>query len=31
MVLEDEIDSDPPMNDSFEPVPPEFQGKEAIR
>ncbi|KAK7822635.1 hypothetical protein U0070_001983 [Myodes glareolus] len=31
MVLENEIDSDPPLNDSFEPVPPEFQGKEAIR
>ncbi|XP_041491733.1 ATP-binding cassette sub-family A member 9 [Microtus oregoni] len=31
VVLENETDSDPPLNDSFEPVPPEFQGKEAIR
>ncbi|KAL1779967.1 ATP-binding cassette sub-family A member 9 isoform X1 [Sigmodon hispidus] len=31
VVLENEIDSDPSLNDSFEPVPPEFQGKEAIR
>ncbi|XP_059003509.1 ABC-type organic anion transporter ABCA8-like isoform X1 [Mustela lutreola] len=31
VVLEDEIDSDPSSNDSFEPVSPEFHGKEAIR
>uniref|UniRef100_A0A452T9P9 ATP binding cassette subfamily A member 8 n=1 Tax=Ursus maritimus TaxID=29073 RepID=A0A452T9P9_URSMA len=31
VVLEDEIDSDPSSNDSFEPMPPEFHGKEAIR
>uniref|UniRef100_A0A8C6WD88 ATP-binding cassette, sub-family A member 9 n=1 Tax=Nannospalax galili TaxID=1026970 RepID=A0A8C6WD88_NANGA len=31
VVLENEIDSDPSLNDSFEPVSPEFQGKEAIR
>uniref|UniRef100_A0A8C2N629 ATP-binding cassette, sub-family A member 9 n=1 Tax=Cricetulus griseus TaxID=10029 RepID=A0A8C2N629_CRIGR len=31
VVLENEIDSDPSLNDSFEPVPPEFQEKEAIR
>lgn len=30
-VLEDEIDSDLFSNDSFEPMSPEFQGKEAIR
>ncbi|XP_073739306.1 ABC-type organic anion transporter ABCA8-like isoform X3 [Callorhinus ursinus] len=31
VVLEDEIDSNPLSNDSFEPMPPEFHGKEAIR
>lgn len=31
MVLENEIDSAPSLNDSLEPVSPEFQGKEAIR
>ncbi|XP_031207707.1 ATP-binding cassette sub-family A member 9 isoform X2 [Mastomys coucha] len=31
VVLENEIDSDPSLNDSLEPVSPEFQGKEAIR
>ncbi|XP_035157530.1 ABC-type organic anion transporter ABCA8 isoform X2 [Callithrix jacchus] len=31
VALEDEMDSDPSSNDSFEPVPPEFHGKEAIR
>ncbi|XP_045840899.1 ABC-type organic anion transporter ABCA8-like isoform X1 [Meles meles] len=31
VVLEDEIDSEPSSNDSFEPVSPEFHGKEAIR
>ncbi|XP_023444866.2 ATP-binding cassette sub-family A member 9 isoform X2 [Dasypus novemcinctus] len=31
MALENEIDSDPSLNDSFEPVSPEFLGKEAIR
>ncbi|XP_028721099.1 ATP-binding cassette sub-family A member 9 isoform X2 [Peromyscus leucopus] len=31
VVLENEIDSEPSLDDSFEPVPPEFQGKEAIR
>lgn len=31
VVLEGEIDSDPSSNDSFEPVSPEFHGKEAIR
>lgn len=31
MALEDEIYSDPSSNDSFEPVSPEFHGKEAIR
>ncbi|XP_051014920.1 ATP-binding cassette sub-family A member 9 [Acomys russatus] len=31
VVLENEIDSDPSLSDSFEPVSPEFQGKEAIR
>ncbi|XP_044777781.1 ABC-type organic anion transporter ABCA8-like [Neomonachus schauinslandi] len=31
VVLEDEIDSDPSSNDSFEPMPQEFHGKEAIR
>ncbi|XP_005597296.1 ABC-type organic anion transporter ABCA8 isoform X1 [Equus caballus] len=31
VALEDEIDSDPSSNDSFEPMPPEFHGKEAIR
>ncbi|XP_045426724.1 ATP-binding cassette sub-family A member 9 isoform X4 [Pipistrellus kuhlii] len=31
VALEDEIYSDPSSNDSFEPVSPEFHGKEAIR
>ncbi|KAG3268592.1 ATP-binding cassette sub-family A member 8, transcript variant X1 [Ictidomys tridecemlineatus] len=31
VILEDKIDSNPSSNDSFEPVSPEFQGKEAIR
>nr|XP_008010173.1 ATP-binding cassette sub-family A member 8 isoform X1 [Chlorocebus sabaeus] len=31
MALEDEMDADPSSHDSFEPVPPEFHGKEAIR
>ncbi|XP_032768196.1 ATP-binding cassette sub-family A member 9 [Rattus rattus] len=31
LVLENEIDSAPSLNDSLEPVSPEFQGKEAIR
>ncbi|XP_054429072.1 ABC-type organic anion transporter ABCA8 isoform X2 [Pteronotus mesoamericanus] len=31
VALEDEIGSDPSSNDSFEPVSPEFHGKEAIR
>uniref|UniRef100_A0A8C5V606 ATP binding cassette subfamily A member 9 n=1 Tax=Microcebus murinus TaxID=30608 RepID=A0A8C5V606_MICMU len=31
VVLENEIDSDPSSNDSFEPVSPEFHGKEGIR
>ncbi|ELW67448.1 ATP-binding cassette sub-family A member 8 [Tupaia chinensis] len=31
VVLEDEIDSDPSSSDSFEPISPEFHGKEAIR
>ncbi|XP_030778425.1 ATP-binding cassette sub-family A member 9 isoform X3 [Rhinopithecus roxellana] len=31
VVLENETDSDPTPNDSFEPVSPEFCGKEAIR
>ncbi|XP_055983410.1 ATP-binding cassette sub-family A member 9 [Sorex fumeus] len=31
MVLENETDSDSASNDSFEPVSPEFHGKEAIR
>ncbi|XP_055983411.1 ABC-type organic anion transporter ABCA8-like isoform X1 [Sorex fumeus] len=31
VVLEDEIDSEPFSNDSFEPMSPEFNGKEAIR
>uniref|UniRef100_A0A8C0R9W5 ATP binding cassette subfamily A member 8 n=2 Tax=Canis lupus familiaris TaxID=9615 RepID=A0A8C0R9W5_CANLF len=31
VALEDEIDSNPSSNDSFEPMPPEFHGKEAIR
>ncbi|XP_015999134.2 ATP-binding cassette sub-family A member 9 [Rousettus aegyptiacus] len=31
VALENEIDLDSPSNDAFEPVPPEFQGKEAIR
>ncbi|XP_054565472.1 ATP-binding cassette sub-family A member 9 [Eptesicus fuscus] len=31
MALENEIDSDSSSNDSFEPVSPEFHGKEAIR
>ncbi|KAM5310186.1 ATP-binding cassette sub-family A member 9 [Glossophaga mutica] len=31
MALENETDSDPSSNDSFEPVSPEFHGKEAIR
>nr|XP_012602865.1 ATP-binding cassette sub-family A member 8 [Microcebus murinus] len=31
VALEDEIDSDLSSNDSFEPVSPEFNGKEAIR
>ncbi|XP_059526997.1 ABC-type organic anion transporter ABCA8-like isoform X1 [Myotis daubentonii] len=31
VALEDEICSDPSSNDSFEPVSPEFHGKEAIR
>ncbi|XP_017656136.2 ATP-binding cassette sub-family A member 8-B [Nannospalax galili] len=31
VVLEDEIDSDLSSNDSFEPMPPEFHGKESIR
>ncbi|XP_004593011.2 ATP-binding cassette sub-family A member 9 [Ochotona princeps] len=31
MVLENEVDSDHSCNDSFEAVPPEFHGKEAIR
>ncbi|XP_036125022.1 ATP-binding cassette sub-family A member 8-like [Molossus molossus] len=31
MVLEDEIDPGPSSNDCFEPVSPEFHGKEAIR
>ncbi|XP_014928146.2 ABC-type organic anion transporter ABCA8 isoform X1 [Acinonyx jubatus] len=31
VALEDEIHSDPSSNDSFEPVSPEFHGKEAIR
>lgn len=31
VALEDEIDSDPSSNDSFEPMSPEFHGKEAIR
>ncbi|XP_029339879.1 ATP-binding cassette sub-family A member 9 isoform X2 [Mus caroli] len=31
VVLENEIDSDPSLNDSLEPASPEFQGKEAIR
>ncbi|XP_012893511.1 PREDICTED: ATP-binding cassette sub-family A member 9 [Dipodomys ordii] len=30
-LLENEVDSDPSLDDSFEPVLPEFQGKEAIR
>uniref|UniRef100_A0A8C0LGE1 ATP binding cassette subfamily A member 8 n=1 Tax=Canis lupus dingo TaxID=286419 RepID=A0A8C0LGE1_CANLU len=30
VALEDEIDSNPSSNDSFEPMPPEFHGKEAI-
>uniref|UniRef100_A0A8C3WMJ4 ATP binding cassette subfamily A member 8 n=1 Tax=Catagonus wagneri TaxID=51154 RepID=A0A8C3WMJ4_9CETA len=31
IALEDEIDFNPSSNDSFEPMPPEFHGKEAIR
>ncbi|XP_028617114.1 ATP-binding cassette sub-family A member 9 [Grammomys surdaster] len=31
VVLENETESDPSLNDSLEPVSPEFQGKEAIR
>uniref|UniRef100_A0A673V4C3 ATP binding cassette subfamily A member 8 n=1 Tax=Suricata suricatta TaxID=37032 RepID=A0A673V4C3_SURSU len=31
VALEDEIDADPSSNDCFEPVSPEFHGKEAIR
>ncbi|KAI5929127.1 ATP-binding cassette sub-family A member 9 [Manis javanica] len=31
VALENEIDSNSSSNDSFEPVSPEFQGKEAIR
>uniref|UniRef100_A0A2K6JMQ2 ATP binding cassette subfamily A member 8 n=1 Tax=Rhinopithecus bieti TaxID=61621 RepID=A0A2K6JMQ2_RHIBE len=31
VALEDEMDADPSSHDSFEPVPPEFHGKEAIR
>ncbi|XP_047400549.1 ABC-type organic anion transporter ABCA8-like isoform X2 [Sciurus carolinensis] len=31
VILEDEIDSSPSSNDSFEPMSPEFRGKEAIR
>ncbi|XP_060242466.1 ATP-binding cassette sub-family A member 9 isoform X2 [Meriones unguiculatus] len=31
VVLENETDPDPSLNDSFEPVSPEFHGKEAIR
>ncbi|KAI6049868.1 ABC-type organic anion transporter ABCA8 isoform X2 [Marmota monax] len=31
VILEDKIDSSPSSNDSFEPVSPEFHGKEAIR
>ncbi|XP_048221136.1 ATP-binding cassette sub-family A member 9 [Perognathus longimembris pacificus] len=31
VLLENEVDSDPSLEDSFEPVLPEFQGKEAIR
>uniref|UniRef100_A0A8W4FNL9 ATP binding cassette subfamily A member 8 n=1 Tax=Sus scrofa TaxID=9823 RepID=A0A8W4FNL9_PIG len=31
IALEDELDSNPSSNDSFEPMSPEFHGKEAIR
>ncbi|XP_037665432.1 ATP-binding cassette sub-family A member 9 isoform X2 [Choloepus didactylus] len=31
VALENEIDSEPSLNDSFEPMSPEFHGKEAIR
>lgn len=31
VALENELDLDPSSNDAFEPVPPEFRGKEAIR
>uniref|UniRef100_A0A8D2JF64 ATP binding cassette subfamily A member 8 n=1 Tax=Sciurus vulgaris TaxID=55149 RepID=A0A8D2JF64_SCIVU len=31
VILEDEIDSSPSSNNSFEPMSPEFRGKEAIR